>query len=208
MYQFCNVSKFIKISNINNYCLAFSSLFSDEPLRSHTPPLSFISYFSIKFFGTTPHWRPHWNPGEACAHFTVVSCGMLPFRNQSASLKSITSRQTSQANRERRIFALLTLQEYYFQPIFTIFPQFFNHKQDVIVTKPHISILFDFKLFFDPSCVRCILSVRFSRVNFLIPFHRVSFLQRILSRESRSRPDNGISLNGHPRETGNRGWDL
>lgn len=68
---------------------------------------------SRNFYGPPPHRGPPRNPAEACAHFTVISCGILQRTRSAASLKSTTSRQRSEGNRERRIFALLTLQAYY-----------------------------------------------------------------------------------------------
>ena len=108
LYKYIFYESVRKHLNVENYYPdMFPSQFSHEPPFSHT-----LSYEISR--GPPRQWGTSRNPGEACAHFTVVPCGLLCSGNRSASLKSTTSRQTSQRNRERRIFALLTLQEYYF----------------------------------------------------------------------------------------------
>lgn len=67
---------------------------------------------------------------EILAKRAPISRSFLAVRqkkiDQPASLKSTTSRQRSQRNGKLRIFALLTLQEYYFTRFSLVFPSIFR----------------------------------------------------------------------------------
>lgn len=132
---------------------------------------------------------------EILAKRAPISRSFLAVRqkkiDQPASLKSTTSRQRSQRNGKLRIFALLTLQEYYFTRFSLVFPSIFRKgkRSQNIDSSIHV-------------VDRYILSVRFSRVNFLI--HRIKFFLFFFQRISKkgSHPDNGISFQWEPK--GNR----
>lgn len=138
---------------------------------------------------------------EILAKRAPISRSFLAVRHkksdQPASLKSTTSRQRSERNGKLRIFALLTLQEYYFTRFSLIFPSIFRKEKTFIERSILRSIVGR----------RYILSVRFSRVNFLI--HRIKFFlffffSNAFRRKARIRITE-FRFNGNLRETGNRG---